>query len=373
MSDTNDAASRTEEPTPRKLQQARSRGEVVKTADLPSLASLAAVSAVVFLGGGWICRNLADRLQPFLASPDTIRVDGGDGVHLVQVVGEAAAPALFAVFGAATIAGVFGNVIQTGLIFSPDKVFSLDLSKLSPGAGFRRVFGLDGFAGWLKSLTKVALTAALAWWVLYPHWVELTNLATLDPIATITFSVDVLRRLVFAVAAFLLLIAGVDWFWQRQRFMERMKMTKEEVKEDFKQSEGDPHIKARQRQIRIERARRRMMQAVPDATVVVMNPTHYAVALKYDTDVAQAPLCVAKGLDTLALKIREVAEEAGVPILEDPPLARALYATVEVDEVIPPAHYEAVAKIIGFILSAGRDAAARRFRRGEFAAQPVAP
>ena len=108
-----------------------------------------------------------------------------------------------------------------------------------------------------------------------------------------------------------------------------------------------------------------MIQAVPEATVVVMNPTHYAVALKYESGVSGAPLCVAKGLDTLALKIREVAEAAGVPIVEDPPLARALYATVEVDEVIPPAHYEAVAKIIGFIMSAGRDAAARKFRRGE--------
>lgn len=358
MSDTNDAASRTEEPTPRKLQQARSRGEVVKTPDLPSLASLAAVSAVVFLGGGWFCRNLADRLQPFLASPDTMRVDGADGVHMARMVGEIAAPALGAVFAAAMIAGICGNLIQTGFIFSTERLFSLDLSKLSPVAGLRRVFGLDGFASWIKSLVKVGLTAVLSWWVLYPHWSELTNLATLEPIATITFTVDVLRRLVFAVAAFLLLIAGVDWFWQRRRFMERMKMTKEEVKEDFKQSEGDPHIKARQRQIRIERSRRRMMQAVPEATVVVMNPTHYAVALKYDTDVAQAPMCVAKGLDSLALKIREVAEEAGVPILEDPPLARALYAAVEIDDVIPPAHYEAVAKIIGFILQGGKRARA---------------
>jgi flagellar biosynthetic protein FlhB len=215
-------------------------------------------------------------------------------------------------------------------------------------------------------VVKVLLTAALAWWVLRPHVSELANLASLEPIAMMGFALDVLRRLVFAVGAFLLVVAGADWLWQRQRFMQRMRMTKEELKEDFKQSEGDPHIKARQRQLRVERARRRMMQAVPDATVVVMNPTHYAVALKYDTDVAQAPLCVAKGVDSLALKIREVAEAAGVPLLEDPPLARALYATVEVDEVIPPAHYEAVAKIIGFILSAGRDAAARRFRRGEF-------
>src|SRR6201995_3550179 len=148
------------------------------------------------------------------------------------------------------------------------------------------------------------------------------------------------------------------------RFMERMKMTKEEVKEDFKQSEGDPHIKARQRQIRNERSRRRMMQAVPTATVVVMNPTHYAVALKYDQGETPAPMCVAKGVDSLALKIREIAEEAGVPVLEDPPLARALYAAVEIDEIIPPAHYEAVAKIIGFILSAGRKVAAQKLRNG---------
>ena len=173
-----------------------------------------------------------------------------------------------------------------------------------------------------------------------------------------------LRRLVFAVAAFLTLVAGADWFWQRQRFMTRMRMSKEELKEDYKQSEGDPHIKAKQKQMRNARAKRRMMAAVPNATVVVMNPTHYAVALKYDTSEAPAPLCVAKGVDSLALKIREIAEAAGVPVIEDPPLARALYAAVDIDEIIPPAHYEAVAKIIGFILNAGRKVAARSLRSG---------
>jgi flagellar biosynthetic protein FlhB len=178
------------------------------------------------------------------------------------------------------------------------------------------------------------------------------------------FSLDVLKRLIFAVVAFLLVIAGGDWFWQRQRLMKRLRMTKEEVKEEFKQTEGDPHIKARQRQIRNDRARRRMMQAVPQATVVVMNPTHFAVALKYDTSEAPAPMCVAKGMDSLALKIRAVAEEHGVPVVEDAPLARSLYAAVDVDEVIPPAHYEAVAKLIGFILNAGREVAARRLKMG---------
>jgi flagellar biosynthesis protein FlhB len=132
------------------------------------------------------------------------------------------------------------------------------------------------------------------------------------------------------------------------------------VKEDYKNSEGDPHIKARQRQIRMEKARRRMMQAVPQATVVVMNPTHYAVALKYEQGENAAPMCVAKGMDAVALRIRAIAEEAGVPVIEDPPLARALYAAVDIEEMIPPAHFEAVAKIIGFILGAGRRRAAHR-------------
>jgi flagellar biosynthetic protein FlhB len=363
MSDTNDAASKTEEPSPRKLQQARERGEVVKTPDLASLASLSAAAAVTVLAGGWLSRNLMAQLTPFLASPDSMSFAGAGGVAIGRMAVMAAAPVIGAVLLAACVAGIAGNVLQTGLMFSPERL-SFDLKKISPASGFKRIFGLDGLMQFLKSLLKVTLTGLLAWWVLNPHIRDLEQLPAMDPMAMMAFTVDVLKRLVFAVAAFLLMIAGADWLWQRQRFMQRMRMTKEELKEDFKQSEGDPHIKARQRQLRNERARRRMIQAVPEATVVVMNPTHFAVALKYDTSEAPAPMCVAKGLDSLALKIREVAEAHGVPIVEDPPLARALYAAVDVDEVIPPAHYEAVAKIIGFILNAGRQVAARRLKAG---------
>ncbi len=146
--------------------------------------------------------------------------------------------------------------------------------------------------------------------------------------------------------------------------MTRMRMTKEEVKEDYKQSEGDPHIEGAPAPVAPRAARRRMMQAVPEATVVVMNPTHYAVALKYEQGEHAAPMCVAKGLDTLALKIRAVAEEAGVPVIEDPPLARALYAAVDIEEMIPPAHFEAVAKIIGFIMALGPQARSSPLKRG---------
>ena len=363
MSDTNDAASKTEEPTPRKLQQARERGEVVKTPDLASMASLLGAATVVALGGGYLSRNLVTALTPFLASPDSMSFDNHGGIPILRAAASAAAPVIGAVVLVACAAGVAGNVVQTGLMFSPEKL-SFDFKKVSPAAGFKRIFGIDGFMHFLKSLLKVTLTALLAWWVLNPHVRDLANLASLDPVNLLGFSADILRRLVFAVAAFLTLVAGADWFWQRQRFMTRMRMSKEELKEDYKQSEGDPHIKAKQKQMRNARAKRRMMAAVPNATVVVMNPTHYAVALKYDTSEAPAPLCVAKGVDSLALKIREIAEAAGVPVIEDPPLARALYAAVDIDEIIPPAHYEAVAKIIGFILNAGRKVAARSLRSG---------
>jgi flagellar biosynthesis protein FlhB len=166
-----------------------------------------------------------------------------------------------------------------------------------------------------------------------------------------------MKALFFAILAFMAVTAGADWMWQHHRFMKRMRMSHHELKEDYKQSEGDPLIKAKLRQMRMEKAKRRMIQNVPKATVVVMNPTHFAIALRYEAGAFAAPECVAKGVDGLALKIRAVAEEAGVPIVEDAPLARALYATVDVDELIPLQHYEAVAKVIGFVMS-GRPARA---------------
>jgi flagellar biosynthetic protein FlhB len=353
----NHAASRTEEPTPRKLQQAREKGDVAKTPDLAPLAALAATAAVIAIFGGKLARDMAMGLLPFIAHPDQIALEGQGGVSVMRHALLAGAPALLGIMLAAAVAGAAGNLVQHGFLYAPSKL-KPDWSRLSPMAGFKRIFGPDGLMNFLKSILKLVMVAAVAWWALKPHAHELQRLAALEPSAMLPFGADLLRRLVFAVAGLLLAIAGFDWFWQRHRFMTRMRMSKEELKEDYKQTDGDPHVRARQKQIRQERARRRMMQAVPTATVVVMNPTHFAVALKYD-DETPAPVCVAKGVDTLALKIREVAEAAGVAVIEDPPLARSLYAAVDIDEAIPPKHYEAVAKVIGFILNAGRRSAAR--------------
>lgn len=359
MSDTNDAASRTEEPTPRKLEQAREKGDVAKTPDLAPLASLMAAASVLAVGGNYFTQQIATALTPFFDHPDAILLEGPGMAVVMRHAALAAAPLLLAVMGAAGIAGAAGNLIQHGLLYAPHKL-KPDFARISPLGGFKRIFGIDGLMQFFKSIAKLVLVTVIAWWVLRPHLSGLQNLTQLEPGGMIPFAMDILRRLVFAVAGVMLALAGFDWFWQRHRFMQRMRMSKEELKEDYKQSEGDPHVRARQRQIRHERARRRMMQAVPTATVVVMNPTHFAVALKYDASETPAPLCVAKGMDSLALKIRATAEAAGVPVVEDAPLARALYAAVDIDDVIPAKHYEAVAKVIGFIMNGGRRAAGRR-------------
>lgn len=357
MAEEQDQASKTEEATPRKLEEARKKGDVAKTQDLGSTLALAAAIGVILWAGGWISLSMAEDLVPFIASPHEMLgvLEAGGGTEIARWAIMAMAPALALVMAATMVAGAGGNLVQSGLLWSPDKL-KPDWSRVSPLKGFGRIFGPDGLAQFVKTLLKVVATGAICWWVLEPHAAELAQTAALGPAAMLPATVDIAASLMGAILAFLVVIAGLDWLWQRMRFAEKMKMTREELKEDYKQSEGDPHVKARQKQLRIERSRRRMMQAVPEATVVIMNPTHFAVALKYEAGETPAPLCVAKGVDSLALRIRALAEESGVPVIEDPPLARALYATVDVDQTIPRAHYEAVAKVLGFVLGAKRRA-----------------
>ncbi len=353
MAENEDGATKSEEASQRKLDEARRRGDVAKSSDVPAWASLAGASAVVITMGGGMAHTLADQLRPYIERPDAFNLENGGAVQVMRQAFGAAAPIIVAVLGAAALAGAAGNLIQTGFMFSPEKL-APDLSRLSLMKGVQRMIGLDGLVNFGKSIAKIGLIGVVIYLSIRPHLAEFSPLTRVDPMSLLAVTAVLLRTMLYSVLALLGAGAMLDWFWQRQRFMQRMRMTKEEQKEDHKQSEGDPKIKARIRQIRFERARRRMMQSVPTATVVVMNPTHFAVALRYEQGKTAAPECVAKGMDSLALKIREVAEAHNVPVIEDPPLARALYATVDVDEAIPREHYEAVAKVIGFVLQGAR-------------------
>lgn len=356
MADAPDPESKTEEATPRKLEEARRKGDVAKSPDVASWLALMGASMVLLYAGGWFATSMAESMIPFIASPHAMMggLDAGAGVELGARAIWGAVPLLGAVALATIIGGAGGNLMQSGLIFTGEKI-KPEWSKVSPLAGFKRIFGPEGMVQFLKTLAKLVATSVICWLVLKPHVRELEAMAAMSPAAILPFARDLALALMIGMLMFLGFTAGADFLWQRFQFAKRMRMSREELKEDFKQAEGDPHVKAKLKQIRNQRSRQRMMQAVPTATVVVTNPTHYSVALRYEPDKGDgAPICVAKGVDALALRIREVAREYGVPIVENVPLARALHAKVEVDAVIPREHFEAAAKVIGFVMSGRR-------------------
>ena len=350
MAEGADPESKTEEATPRKLADARLKGDVAKSPDVASALSLSGAAAVVLMSGGWFATSMAEQLLPFIAAPHTMLggLETGAGVEIGTNALWAIAPFLGLVMLATIIGGVGGNVAQSGLIFTAEKL-KPDWSKVNPLAGFKRIFGPDGLFQFVKTFLKLLAVGFICWLVLKSHLRELENMAAMPPAMILPLARDLAIALMMSTIIFLGFAAGADFLWQKYRFAERMKMSMEELKEDYKQSEGDPHVKAKLKQIRAQRSRQRMMQNVPNATVIVTNPTHYSVALRYKSGDA-APVCVAKGVDALALRIREVAREHDVPIVENVPLARALYAAVDVDETIPREHFEAAAKVIGFVM-----------------------
>jgi flagellar biosynthetic protein FlhB len=347
-----DPESKTEEATPRKLSEARKKGDVARSMDVGSALSLFGATAVILTAGGWFAQTMATQLLPFIAAPHAMigGLEAGAGVEIGTRALWIAAPFVGAVMMATILGGVGGSLAQSGLIFTVEKI-KPDWSKVNPLSGFGRLFGPDGLVQFLKTFLKLLAVALICWWTLKPHTRELENLAAMSPMAVLPFARDLIVALMSSALVFLGFTAGADYLWQRYRFNERMKMSKEEVKEDYKQSEGDPHVKAKLKQLRAQRSRQRMMQNVPKATVIITNPTHYSVALRYEPSEGDpAPICVAKGVDKLAMRIREVAREHDVPIVENVPLARALYAAVEIDETIPREHFEAAAKVIGFVM-----------------------
>ncbi len=352
MAEDTDPESKTEDATPQKLDKARQKGDVAKSADVAQALSLLGATAVVVMGGGYFATSMGEALLPFIAQPHLL-VDGlqaGAGVEIGMNALWAIAPFMGAVMLATIVGGVSGNVFQSGLVFTAEKL-KPKWSKVSPIGGLKRIFGPDGLMQFVQTFAKLIAVSFICWMVLKPHLREFETMAAMPPAAILPLARDLMIALMAATLVFLAFSAGADFLWQKARFAKRQRMSKEEVKEEFKQSEGDPHIKAKLKQIRMQKSRQRMMQNVPTATVIVTNPTHYSVALRYEPDKGDAaPVCVAKGVDAVALRIREVAREHNVPVVENVPLARALYAAVEIDDIIPREHFEAAARVIGFVM-----------------------
>ena len=349
MAEDQDKSQQTEEPTAKRLEQAREHGDVVKSAELSTFILLGGGTLAIAMFGKYTAVSLARTLSLFLQQPDTMSVDGASLTAMMRLLLPKLALAVAPFFAVMIAAGLAGHMLQSRPGFSLDKI-APDFSKVSPLAGLKRLFGAEGWMNLLKGLAKMAVVGVAIWTQLWPERHNLEAILNQSTVAVLGDMSRLLFKVMMASLATLGLIAGLDYFWQRMRWLSRNRMSKQEIKEEYRQNEGDPTIKAKIRQLRYERARKRMMAAVPTASVVIMNPTHYAVALKYESGKMAAPVCVAKGIAALALRIRAVAEEHDVPVVENPPLARALHAAVEIDDAIPPEHFKAVAQVIGYVM-----------------------
>lgn len=349
---------RTEEPSEIKLRKAREEGRVAKSQELVGAVGLLFPAAALVLLAPYLARTMREMLLYFLGlvgHADITRDAGPIVAAFFTYFIELTAP----IAAVAVVAAVFSNVLQVGFLFTA-KPITPDFSKIVPRFGqfFKRtLFSVEGLFNLGKSFLKIALIGLVAYFVISGEMDKLRRLFEGPFLPSLTYIFALAMRLVLVVAAALLALAVPDYLFQRRQYMEGLKMSKEEVKEERKQQEGDPMVKSRLRERMREILQRNMVANVPKADVVITNPTHYALALEWDRDKMVAPTITAKGQDEIALRIKRIAMDAGVPIVENRPLARALYADVEIGDSIPEKYYQAIAAVLAHVY--GADSAER--------------
>ncbi|CAM3376907.1 flagellar biosynthesis protein FlhB [Hydrogenibacillus schlegelii] len=341
------AEEKTEPATPRKKEEARKKGQVAKSPEVSqAFVLLAGTLALAAVGGRIVAAFEAAFYRAASFGPEAA-TPGGIGTAFVQAVRDVM-PWLGLFFGAVFAAAFFGQYVQVGSLMAVEPILP-QLSRIDPIQGLRRLFGLRALVELGKALLKAAFLAAVLYGVLKNELARLPALAAMAPAGVAAAVGDLSLRLLFAAALASAVVAALDFGYQRFDYARKLRMTKQELKDEWKKTEGDPLTKSRLRRRRRELATRRMMQEVPKADVVITNPTHLSVALRYDALRDPAPRVVAKGADFLALRIREVARRHGVEVVENPPLARALYRDVPLGGRIPPAFYRAVAEVLAFV------------------------
>lgn len=343
-----DDSQKTEEPTPKKIEESRKKGQVALSREINNWVMLFTGTIVILAIGPSSLSALKSHMQNYIEKAHIMpSIPGGFGFILGDsfwaVIGILAVPLIIFM-----IAAFLAPFLQIGPLFAPETI-KPDISKVSPFQGFKRLFSLRSIMEFVKGIAKIGIIGVVGVILLYPFYDKVDHMIGL-PLPTMMDELQrLILRLMSGILVVLLVVAVIDLIYQRFEHHKKMRMTKQELKDEYKQTEGDPHVRAKLRQLRQEKARTRMMQAVPEADVVITNPTHYSLALKYDPDEMDAPILIAKGVDDLAMRIREAAKENDIPLYENKPLARVLYDTVEIDQMIPPEHYQAVAEVISYV------------------------
>ncbi|SNB63500.1 flagellar biosynthetic protein FlhB [Arboricoccus pini] len=356
MAEGGDDQDRTEQASAHKLDKAREEGKVAVSREVASAFVVVVAATGLALALPPLAGNAAGTLAAILAHAGSMRPTANDmRAACLELALNVGLP-LLAILTAFAAATILATVAQGAFVVST-KALQPKLERLSPLAGLKRLVSPTMLKEFCKNLLKLAIIGTTAYLALAPSIGTLALLPGLALPALLALLAQVVGRLFLWTAGATLALAALDWFLTRQKFLRDMRMSKKEMADEHKEQDGDPHIKGKLKQIRMQRARNRMMAEVPKATVVITNPTHFAVALRYD-QTTPAPIVIAKGADAVALRIRELAAANGVPVIESPPLARALYRQVELDRVIPTEHYQAVAEIIAAIMRVGRIATA---------------
>ncbi|MEJ2690840.1 MAG: flagellar biosynthesis protein FlhB [Deltaproteobacteria bacterium] len=353
MAEETSGQEKTEEPTARRLQDARKKGDIAKSMEVPSAAVLLASLLTLYLLNDFTMHTFSTVLRHYLTNlhsiqliPDQLGPLSRQGLWFVLLL---CGPLMLVV----VLVALFANFVQFGFLFSTEKLVP-SFSKIDPVEGIKRMFSLQMLVNTLKSIAKVVLVGYVAYSEVVRVLPDLNPLMDQEPFRIAAFIGKVSFWIFLKAALVIALLAAIDYAFQRYDFRKKMRMTKQELKEEAKQTEGDPHVKGRIRSIQMEMARRRMMEEVPKADVVIINPTRLAVALRYDSLTMAAPLLVAKGAGIVAHRIKEVAKENGIALIEDKPLAQALFKMVKLNEAIPENLFQAVAEVLAYVYSLRR-------------------
>tara|TARA_R110001583_G_scaffold26571_3_gene95732 strand:+ start:1314 stop:2453 length:1140 start_codon:yes stop_codon:yes gene_type:complete len=358
MAENENGTERSEEATPDKIRKSKEKGQVARSKELAT-ASVLISAAVSFLFFGdrlafelsIMMKNAFTFERSVLFSPEYM------WIHMSTISKGLAIP-MFMILLMLFIISILGSSLLGGMLFST-KAMMPKWSKLSPKAGLKRMFGMQAYVELLKSILKVLVVIGMVWWILGVTFERILHLSVTPLPGSVFEALDMLTWMFLLLCCSMLVIVVVDVPYQIYKHSEELKMTKQEVKDEYRNSEGKPEVKQRIRQLQYEASQRKMMGDVPDADVIVTNPTHYSVAIKYEQNGARAPYIVAKGVDFMALKIREVGREYEVPVMQSPPLCRAIYHTTEIGEEVPEELFVAIAQILAYIYQL------EQFRKGK--------
>jgi len=346
--DSTDKSQKTEQPTPKKLEDARKRGQTVNSREVNNWIVMLAATILIGTSVPGILSDFKDLFKNFMDMAYALPTDSNGITIVMKELFLAVAKIIIMPLLVISFSGAIAGFLQTGPLFTTDPL-KPEWSKISVIKGFSRLFSKKAIVEFLKGIFKIIIVSAAVTITIMPYFDNVEHFTGLSISQGMVDMHSILIKMMIAIVSVLFILAVADYIFQKSQFMEEQMMSLQEIKDEYKQTEGDPHIKGKLRQLREQKSKQRMMQSVPDADVVITNPTHYAVALKYDMQEMQAPILVAKGVDAIALKIKAVAEENDIPLVENAALARALYSSMEIDQVIPEEHFKTVAEVISYI------------------------